>query len=203
MSWISLLVPFIPISLVLFLGWPINGAFIAGIVYLFLSTWAVQERGTRVKLITQSILEGIQGVIPAVALMLGIGMLLIAVVQPPVQQSLRPLLMRVIPSSPLGYVLLFGLAAPLALYRGPLNLWGMGSGLMELIKSVGSLSPFAIMAAFFSTGQIQGVCDPTNTHNVWIANQLKIDVNAILKKTLPYMWGVAVLGLIWGQVKFT
>jgi len=196
--WTALLAPFVPLSLVLFLGWNILTAFLFGMAYLFMTAlkWKTDEAlAAKNKLLIQSIIEGIQHVAPAIAVMLGIGMVLIAVVQPAVSQSLMPLIKSIIPRSLLGYVLTFGLLAPLALYRGPLNLWGMGSGLMGLLKGSLLLSNVSIMAAFFSTGQIQGVCDPTNTHNVWVANQLKVELNAILAKTLPYMWILAVVGL--------
>ncbi|MFA5927824.1 MAG: citrate transporter [Candidatus Margulisiibacteriota bacterium] len=199
--WVPMLAPFLPISLVLILNWAIIPSFLIGIIYLFITTLNLKQAdafGTGSKMVVQSAIEGIQGVTPAIAIMLGIGMVLISVNQEPVKQCLTPLLSAVLPSSPLGYVIFFTVMAPLALYRGPLNLWGMGSGLMGLIKQTALLGNVPIMAAFMATGQIQGVCDPTNTHNVWIANQLKIDLNAILTKTLPYIWVITLLGLILG-----
>jgi len=95
------------------------------------------------------------------------------------------------------------LLSPLALYRGPLNVWGLGYGIATLISSpVGTLPPASVMGLLLSVGQIQGVCDPTNTHNVWIANELKIDVNQILRKTFPYMWSLATVGLIISAMMF-
>jgi len=58
------------------------------------------------------------------------------------------------------------------------------------------------MGAFMSTGMIQGVSDPTNTHNVWIANYTNTDVQDILKRTLPYMWVLAFIGLILSAVLY-
>ena len=60
----------------------------------------------------------------------------------------------------------------------------------------------AIMAAFMSVGQIQGVCDPTNTHNVWVANYLDITTQKILRRTIPYIWTVALIGLIIAGVRY-
>ena len=61
--------------------------------------------------------------------------------------------------------------------------------------TTGRLPAMAIMAALMSTGQLQGICDPTNTHNVWTAAATQVDVNDILKKTLPYVWAGAFIGL--------
>jgi len=134
--------------------------------------------------------------------MLGIGMLIKAVTHPLVLDQVRPLLTSILPSSPLGYVLVFTILAPLALYRGPLNIWGMGFGLAKMMAAAPGLGPAAVMAALLSVGQIQGVCDPTNTHNVWIANYVGVDVQRILRSTLLYVWAAAALGLIVAAVLF-
>ena len=78
----------------------------------------------------------------------------------------------------------------------------MGSGLVGIMLATKSLPPVTIMAALMSVGMIQGVCDPTNTHNVWIANYLSLDIQAILRKTLPYMWVLALLGLVIAGVRY-
>ncbi len=196
----QLFAPAVPLAMVLFFNMGINAAFLTGIVYLFIGSQ--KQVGGRVKIFLQSAVEGVQNVVPAVVLIMGIGMIFVAVTKPPVSQAMAPLLQWVLPSSLLGYVVVFAILAPLALYRGPLNLWGMGSGIVGLIRAGGIVSPFLTMAAFMSCGQLQGVCDPTNTHNVWVANALKIDTQALLRKTLPYVWATATLGLILAVILF-
>jgi hypothetical protein len=151
-------------------------------------------------------IQGSATVLPAAMLMIGIGIMLNAVLGPsgwsglhggeqwPVSAALEPIFKRIIPETPLGYVLLFGLLAPLALYRGPLNIWGLGFGVATILKAAG-LPMAAIMAMLMTVGQVQGVCDPTNTHNVWLANELRVDVQALMWKTLPYIWGMVFVGL--------
>jgi hypothetical protein len=93
------------------------------------------------------------------------------------------------------FVVIFSLMAPLALYRGPLNIWGMGSGVAAILLTTGALEPKAIMAMLMSVGALQGVCDPTNTANVWIANFAKVDTADILRSTIVYVWPLAVVAL--------
>ena len=147
-------------------------------------------------MLSKAIFDGISNVGPAVALVIGIGMVLNAVMHPAVAGSLAPVMLRIMPSSTVTYILFFALLAPLTLYRGPLNLWGMGAGLVGLMLSTRSMPAAAIMAALLSVGQIQGVCDPTNTYNVWISNNLNLNVQDILKKTILYVWILAVVGLV-------
>jgi len=174
------------------------------LLYAFASTW----RKGHLNVLIQSCLEGAGMVMPAVILMFGIGMILIAIMGPggdlpkevfpngwPVLSLIQPLVKAVIPTHPLAYVLLFTLMAPLALYRGPLNLWGMGFGLATVFLASG-LPPAAVMGLLMSVGQVQGISDPTNTQNVWLANEMRVDVQKVLWNTLPYAWGAASLGLM-------
>ena len=64
------------------------------------------------------------------------------------------------------------------------------------------MSHAAVMAVLLSVGQIQGVCDPTNTHNVWIANYVGVDVQQILRATLPFVWVTSAFGLLIGAFLF-
>ncbi len=199
LPFLVFLTPLVPVALLfgskLIYGYdfPIIAAMFAGIVWGTL--FAPRAAGSKAQLLTRSMVDGVSSVAPAIVLMVGIGMLLKAVAHPQVSALLLPTLQGVMPTSALGYVGFFTLLAPLALYRGPLNIWGMGSGLVALMKDTGSLPAAAIMAALLSVGQIQGISDPTNTYNVWIANYLGVDVVKILRKTLLYAWLMALLGL--------
>jgi hypothetical protein len=184
-------------------------AFICGLLFGFVATF----RSGRLNVLVQSILEGGAVVMPAVALMLGIGMLLNAIMGPggdwnqshaggwPVLNLLQPLLAHIIPSNGLMYIVMFGIASPLALYRGPLNVWGMGYGLAAVFLASGMV-PGAVMGLLMAVGQVQGICDPTNTHNVWLANEMLVDVQKVLWNTISYAWAVAVTGLIFSALLF-
>jgi C4-dicarboxylate transporter len=92
-------------------------------------------------------------------------------------------------------VLFFGLLSPLALYRGPLNVFGVGIGIFSIMFGAGILPALAVLAAIMSVMQVQNVCDPTNTHNVWIANFTGVRVEDLTKQTLVPMMIVCILGL--------
>jgi hypothetical protein len=191
---VAMLSPIVPLVLVLFYHWDFIPAFVAGIVYCVLITWKRNSINT----LTRAIIDGISSVIPAVVLMIGIGMLITAVSNPAVTAAIGPLLQYVIPTKPIPYVIVFTVLSPLALYRGPLSLWGMGSGLVALVQKATALSSNAIMGMLMSVGQVQGICDPTNTANIWIATYLGTDTQVLLRKTLPYAWAAVVLGLSLG-----
>jgi len=201
--WGAYLIPIVPLLLILIFNMNFIAAFITGLIYGFLTTYQKNS----LNILVRSILEGGSVVMPAVALMLGIGMLLNAVMGPsgnaaavlypegwPVLSLLKPVISSIIPTGQLSYIITFGLAAPLALYRGPLNVWGMGYGIAAILLASGMV-PGAIMGMLLSVGQIQGISDPTNTQNVWLANEMRVEVQKILWNTIAYTWGIALLGL--------
>jgi Na+/H+ antiporter NhaD/arsenite permease-like protein len=194
---IALLTPLVPLIFVLVFHWPIIAAFMLGITYGVLATW----KHDSINVLTRSIIDGATTVIPAVLLMMGIGMLITAVMDKHVAEALAPIIRAFVPTHAVAYVLGFGCFSFLALYRGPLSLWGMGSGLVSLAKTMALLDPRAIMAMLMSVGQVQGICDPTNTQNIWIANYLGLDTQLLLKRTLPYALISVFLGLILAVAK--
>jgi hypothetical protein len=227
-AWYAYLIPVIPLFLILLYDVPYVPAFIGGLLYGVLATF----RKGSLNLLTRSAIDGSSSVIPAVVLMIGIGMLLSAILGPtssgpgaywhaqedhvmvdggtqadeavkvwPVLEDMQPLLRAIVPETFLGYVLVFTLLGPLALYRGPLNVWGLGYGVGGVLLATG-VAPGAVMGILMSLGIIQGVSDPTNTQNVWIANEVRLDVNVILWRTIPYSWIVAALGLVVAGIRF-
>ena len=191
---IAMLVPLLPLALHIGLKWHVVPSFFAGAILGVLMT----RPRELVKQLSSAAVKGLEDVAPAVILMIGIGMLLNATTLPAVQASLRPMIEAVNFRSPLVYVLFFGLLSPLSLYRGPLNPYGIGIGVYSLISVLGLMPPLALLAALMSVVQVQTACDPTNTHNVWIANYVGMRVEEITRQTLLFKVAVCLGGLIVG-----
>ena len=169
---------------------------------LFCALSSVTRSGRAINQLMQSLFEGVQQAAPAVILLIGIGILLKATRLESVTSSFEPIFSGLPLSNAPAYVLIFFILSPLALYRGPLNLYGMGYGIMGILSGAGVLHGSLIMAAFFSVGMLQGVCDPTNTHNVWIANFCKVPVNDLTRLLFPWVSIIVLLGLVAGAVMF-
>ena len=197
---LAMLTPIIPIVLVAVFKVPVCPAFIAGIIWILIFT--SKSFSKAMNLLVKTCYDGISNSAPAVILMIGIGILYLAVTHSMVKEVLNPFLLAVVPKGKIGYIIFFSLLAPLALYRGPMNLFGLGSGIAALVIGLNTMSPLAVMAAFLAAERIQGCGDPTNTQNVWTANFCEVDVNGITKKLLPYLWAVAVVGVVIGAVLY-
>ena len=201
--------PLVPLFLILLFNLDFVAAFICGWIFVFLVTYKKAALNT----LMRSIFNVVTVAVPAVVLMMGIGMLLNAIIGPrgdiaalypngwPVLSLLKPVMSSLVPSNGLVYVLIFTLAAPLALYRGPLNPWGMGYGIAAIFLAAG-MPGAAIMGLLMSVGMVQGISDPTNTHNVWLANEMQVDVQKVLWNTLPYTVVIAFIGLTNASLMF-
>ncbi len=189
---LAMLTPIIPLIMVLALKTDIITGFVVAILYCIITTINKDS----LKELTKSVTQGISDTSGAIFLLIGIGMLLKVVMDARVTAHIGPQLASILPTTGVMFVIFFSILAPLALYRGPLNLWGLGLGIGAILMGTGRISNLALMAALMSTGQLQGVCDPTNTGNVWTAAYTGTDVNDILRKTLPYVWGGAIVGLV-------
>lgn len=187
---IALISPLIPVVLVFALKMPLVPAIMIGIVCAV----ALATPKNCIQVISGAFIEGLQDACGALALLIGIGMTLKTVMAPQVAAILQPMIVAIIPSTPLMFVLIFGVLSPLAIYRGPLNMFGLGSGIAALLAASG-MNPIAAMLALRMDSNLQAVCDPTNSHNVWVSDFTKTDVNDYTTKTIVWLAVATFAGL--------
>jgi H+/gluconate symporter-like permease len=188
---IALLTPVLPIVLYYLLKMPATPAFALSAVFGVLVTRPRES----VQTLVAAAIRGVEDVAPAVLLFMGIGMLLVATQQPQFAAALAPLAGAWI-ANPTLFVLVFGVASPLALYRGPLNPFGVGIAIFTVLLAANVVPPVVLVAAIMAVVQVQNVCDPTNTANVWIANFTGVHIDTITRRTLPFQVGVAILATL-------
>lgn len=193
---VALIMPLVPIVLVFFLKWNAETALLISIIVTVLITKPKES----VQVLSSSVVEGIKDVAGVIGLMMGIGILLNGVSATQTSSLMQPIISAIVPSNPIVYVILFTILSPLALYRGPLNMYGLGSGLAKIMVSAGTLSASAVGMALRSTSVVQCVSDPTNTQNVIVADYANVDVNDILKSTLPYTMVMAFFILLYTAI---
>jgi hypothetical protein len=185
---IALLTPLLPLILYYALHVQAAPAFLVSAVFGVLVT----RPRDGVQTLVAAAIRGVEDVAPAVLLFMGIGMLLIATKQPQFAAALQPLAAGGWVRNPIAYVAVFGLASPLVLYRGPLNPFGVGIAIFTVLLASHAIAPVVLVAAIMAVVQVQNVCDPTNTANVWVANFTGVTIDTITKRTLPFQTAVAV-----------
>jgi hypothetical protein len=195
--WYSLITPAIPIALVLGsaalgISFDVIPALIIGIVYGVLTTKAHDFNNVMLR----TAYRGLELAAAPTYLFIVIGMLLTAVRMPGIVPVLRPVVGAIAPHNPWLYAIGFGLLAPLALYRGPLNIVGMGVGIAGVLLALGTYPALLVLGTFASINGIVGVSDPTGTQTVWSAEYAGVRPEDVMRQTLPFTWATAFAGVV-------
>ncbi|WP_047870180.1 transporter [Nocardiopsis sp. RV163] len=191
--WYALVTPLVPIVLALGLHVPIVPSLLAGVVFALLTAVPWREMSSTA---LRTLYRAFDVAAPPIVLFIAIGMLLAAVNLPGAVSALTPVVTAISPSSPWLFVLVFAVLVPLALYRGPMNIFGLGAGVAGVLISGGIYPAPAVLGLMASYGQVLGVSDPTSTQTVWSAQYAGVRPERSMLSTLPYTWVVAVAGLV-------
>ncbi|MFE6489583.1 transporter, partial [Streptomyces sp. NPDC057757] len=190
--WYALLAPAIPLVLALGFEIAIIPSLLAGVLYALFTTTRPGELNKR---LLRTLYGGFEVAAPPIALFIAIGILLAAVKLPGAVDALEPLVKAVSPQNPVVFVLVFTLLVPLCLYRGPLNVFGLGAGIAGVLIATGIYPAVAVLGMTTSYNQVFGVADPTSTQTVWSAQYAGVTPQQVMARTLPYVWAVALGGL--------
>ncbi|TKG72556.1 TRAP transporter large permease subunit [Prauserella endophytica] len=191
--WYALLAPLVPLVLALGFELAIIPSMLAGVLYALVTTTRPREMNKR---LLRTLYRAFDIAAPPIALFVAIGILLAAVTLPGAVEALNPLVTAVSPGHPVVFVVVFALLTPLCLYRGPLNVFGLGAGIAGVLISAGIYPAVAVLGLTASYNQVFGVADPTSTQTVWAAQYSGVSPQQVMVRTLPYVWCVALGGLI-------
>jgi TRAP-type transport system large permease protein len=190
--WYALLTPAVPLVLALGLELAIIPSLLAGVLYALVTTTRPREMNKR---LLRTLYGGFEVAAPPIVLFIAIGILLAAVKLPGAVEALEPLVKAVSPQNAVLFVGVFTLLVPLCLYRGPLNVFGLGAGIAGVLISTGIYPAAVVLGMATSYNQVFGVADPTSTQTVWAAQYAGVSPQQVMVRTLPYVWAVALGGL--------
>ncbi|MDT0471502.1 TRAP transporter large permease subunit [Streptomyces sp. DSM 41014] len=190
--WYALLTPAVPLVLALGFEVAIIPSLLAGVLYSLVTT---TRPGGMNKRLLRTLYGGFEVAAPPIALFIAIGILLAAVKLPGTVDALEPLMKAVSPHNAVLFVVVFTLLVPLCLYRGPLNVFGLGAGIAGVLIATGIYPATAVLGMATSYNQVFGVADPTSTQTVWAAQYAGVSPQQVMLRTLPYVWVVALGGL--------
>ncbi|WP_329377747.1 transporter [Streptomyces sp. NBC_01716] len=189
--WYALLTPLVPLVLALGLDVAILPSMLAGVLYALVTTTRPGEMNKR---LLRTLYGGFEIAAAPIVLFIAIGILLAAVKLPGAVEALEPLIKAVSPQNPVLFVVVFTLLVPLCLYRGPLNVFGLGAGIAGVLIAAGIYPAVAVLGIATSYNQVFGVSDPTSTQTVWSAQYAGVTPQQVMLRTLPYVWAVALGG---------
>ncbi|MGY0064199.1 transporter [Streptomyces sp. LZ34] len=189
--WYALLTPAVPLVLALGFEIAIIPSLLAGVLYAIVTTTRPRDMNRR---LLRTLYSGFEVAAAPITLFVAIGILLAAVKLPGAVDALEPLVKAVSPQNPVLFVAVFTVLVPLCLYRGPLNVYGLGAGIAGVLIAAGIYPAAAVLGITASYNQVFGVADPTSTQTVWSAQYAGVGPQQVMTRTLPYVWFVALGG---------
>ena len=197
----ALITPLIPLVLVLFTKCGTIASFNIALVYCIFALGIFAPGEFKLgdlcnRVLNKAATVGITGAAQVIIQSVLCGVLTLVLGREEVTVHLQGIVSSVFPHSQMGFIIFFALLAPLALFRGPTNIWGVGATIATLLVTTGTLAPAQVMAAYISCERTQVICDPTNTHNIWLSGYVGSDTITLLMKVLPWAWIMSACGVL-------
>ena len=116
-----------------------------------------------------------------------------------VSPILSELLGGVIPQATLVIVIIFIIAAPLGLFRGPLMVFGSGAATLAILQATGFFTdPFLFILFLVPPVAIVANSCPTQSWSMWGISYAKMEAKAYIRTNFPWSWAIFAVNVLIG-----
>ncbi len=105
----------------------------------------------------------------------------------------KPLFEAILPHNNLVLAIALGVLAPLALFRGPLHVWGAGAATAAVLSGTGLFNDAFLLPLLYVPSILAVSTDLTQSWNVWGLDYMKVQSKDFLKLGVPLMWVVSII----------
>lgn len=192
LRWDCMIVPFLPIIMVSFFKWQPIPSFLLGIFLGLLLTGNMGSYSLAVEKIQKTLYDGIADSGLLIGMLYSVNIFQAAAKQ--VSPILQNMLGSIIPTTPVVLLIAVCALAPLALFRGPLMIWGSGIALVSILQAMGVFSEMFLFALFLipPVAIVAGAC-PTQSWTMWGLSYAKLEPKQYIKTNLPWAWVILII----------
>ena len=197
-----MLVPFVPIIMVSFFKWQPVPAFLLGIFFGLLFTRNMTGYSKAVEKVQKTLYDGVADSGLLIGMLYSVNIFQAAAKQ--VAPILQNLLGDIIPQSPVILLIVFCVLAPLALFRGPLMIWGSGIALASILQAMGVFTePYLFMLFLVPPVAVVASSCPTQSWTMWALSYTKLEPKTYIRTNLIWGWVAMVLIEILGYLTYS
>lgn len=198
---IAYVLPIMPVFMNLAFQWQPIPALMLSIFLVLLITGKLKSYKGALEVINRTIEKAISDISGLIIMLLFLTMFSAAAVKNTARFS--GILQAIVPHSPWVLAIAFGILAPLALFRGPLMVWGAGSATAAVLAATGFFNQYFAFAAILVPGVSIAISTCiTQSWNLWIVNNYKLEVKQFLKTGVPFGWLASILNLLLAAAMF-
>lgn len=188
---IALLTPFLPVIIIIGLGWPVIASFLVSGLFALIACKKITSFRELGRIMNRTFYNGVVDMAPLLGFILCIPMFIKA--SELTVPYFSALLKDVIPQSSLVLCIVFAVLAPLALFRGPFTLAGCGAATLGILKGIGFPAEL-IFPLFYATTIYMGIsCCITQSWVAWGISYTKMGTRDYLKLSIPMGWGFCLI----------
>lgn len=190
-SPITYIVPIIPVAMNMLFKWDAVPALIFGVLVAMLLTSQFKNYKHMVKFMNDTISQAISDIAGLVMFLMSLTFFSGAASID--AEKFRPIISAILPHSTLILCLAFGILSPLALFRGPLQVWGAGAATAAVLAGTGLFSDVFMLPLMYTATLFAISTDITQSWNVWGLDYMKVESKDFLKLGVPVMWIVCII----------
>ncbi|MCX8725969.1 MULTISPECIES: gluconate:proton symporter [Lactobacillus] len=193
-SKLTYIIPILPVAMNMLFKWDAVPALtLASIVAIF-STGQFKNYKKGLKFLNDSIAHAISDIAGLIMFLMSLECFTGAATLN--AAKFKPVLAAVLPHQHLILCLALGVLAPLALFRGPLHVWGAGAATAAVLYGTGLFSDNFLLPLLYVPTLMAVSVDITQSWNVWGLDYMKVKSRDFLKYGVPVMWAVSIINEI-------
>ncbi len=198
---ISYIVPILPIIMTIAFKWqPIPSLLLATLLGLLLTGNFKTWNGS-LEVINKTIKESVSDI--AVLLIMLFALTMFSAAAALDAQKFTTILSAIIPHTTWVIGIAIALLAPLALFRGPLNVWGAGSATAAILAATHIFPAMFLFPLLYIPAISMAISTcPTQSWNLWSINYSKISIKTFLKTGFGWCWITVIINEIIAIVMF-
>lgn len=191
-TWPCVIVPILPIIMVSVFKWQPVPSFLLGIFFGLLLTSNMTSYDLAVEKIQKTLYDGIADSGLLIGMLYSVNIFQAAAQK--VAPILQSLLGGIIPTSSIVILAAVCVLAPLALFRGPLMIWGSGIALVTILQAMGIFSERFLFALFLipPVAIVASSC-PTQSWSMWALSYSKLEPKQYIKTNLAWAWLILII----------
>ena len=188
---IALITPFLPVVLVIAFDLPVCFVFLIASLFALIVCGKLTSFNETARIITKNFADGVVDTAPLLCFMMFIqafnkaaGLCV---------PYFNAVLGGIIPKSALLICVIFAIAAPLGLFRGPLTLAGSGAAMLGILSGLGFSTAFLYPLFYAPTMTMNISCCITQSWIVWGMNYTKNDTKEYMRHSIPCGWIICII----------
>jgi hypothetical protein len=188
---VTYIIPVVPVLMNMLFHWDAVPALTLAVILAILLTGNMKNYRSFIKFLNDTVAHAIADIAGLVMFLMALAMFTGAASLN--ADRFKPVFEAILPNNHLVLVLAVGVLAPLALFRGPLHVWGAGAATAAVLSGMGLFNDAFLLPLLYVPTLMAVSTDITQSWNVWSLDYMKVQSKDFLRYGITVMWIVSII----------